>query len=81
MAGDCLALMRRLGHNRFVVVEHDRGAYVAQCLAADHPNTISRLAVLHAVPIAAALDRCNARFAAAWWHWFSSGRSVNCPNR
>ncbi|GAA2288418.1 hypothetical protein GCM10010145_68480 [Streptomyces ruber] len=26
MAGDCLAVMRRLGHERFAVVGHDRGA-------------------------------------------------------
>lgn len=28
MAGVCLALMRRLGHDRFGVVGHDRGSYV-----------------------------------------------------
>ncbi|MBA3621432.1 MAG: alpha/beta fold hydrolase, partial [Euzebyales bacterium] len=29
MAADVLALMRRLGHERFAVVGHDRGSYVA----------------------------------------------------
>ena len=29
MARDCLALMHHLGHERFAVVGHDRGAYVA----------------------------------------------------
>ncbi|WP_234323966.1 alpha/beta fold hydrolase [Streptomyces sp. NRRL S-481] len=29
MAGDCVAVMRRLGHERFADVGHDRGAYVA----------------------------------------------------
>ena len=70
MAGDCAALMRRLGHERFVVVGHDRGAYVAFRLAMDHPEAVDRLAVMDAVPIAEALERCDARFAAAWWHWF-----------
>jgi haloacetate dehalogenase len=31
---------------------------------------VQRLAVLDAVPILEALERCDERFAAAWWHWF-----------
>ena len=70
MAADCVALMRRLGHERFAVVGHDRGAYVALRAALDHPGSVRRLAVLDAVPIAEALDRCDAGFAQAGWHWF-----------
>jgi haloacetate dehalogenase len=70
-AADCTDLMRRLGHHRFAVVGHDRGAYVAFRAAMDHPAAITRLAVLDAVPpIVEALERCDARFARAWWHWF-----------
>jgi haloacetate dehalogenase len=36
----------------------------------DHPDVVTHLAVLDSVPIAEALDRTDARFAAAWWHWF-----------
>ncbi|MFD4630874.1 alpha/beta fold hydrolase [Streptomyces sp. NPDC058284] len=57
MADDCLALMRRLGHERFAVVGHDRGAYVATRLALDHPEAVSALSVLDAVPIWEALRR------------------------
>lgn len=74
MAGDVLALMRRLGHERFAVVGHDRGSYVAMRLALDAPQAVSRLAVLDSVPIGAALARADARFAAAWWHWFFFAR-------
>jgi haloacetate dehalogenase len=70
MAQDCVALMRRLGHERFAIVGHDRGSYVAFRAAIDHPNAISHLAILDGVPIVEALERCNARFATAWWHWF-----------
>ena len=70
MAADVLALMRRLGHERFTVVGHDRGSYVALRLALDHPYAVSALAVLDSVPIAEALARCTDRFATAWWHWF-----------
>lgn len=75
MARDCLALMASLGHTRFAVVGHDRGAYVASRLALDHPDAVSHLAVLDAVPIGDALARCDAGFAAAWWHWFFLGQT------
>jgi haloacetate dehalogenase len=70
-----LTLMRHLGYERFAVAGHDRGAYVAQRLALDSPAAVTRLAVLDAVPIGEALDRCDARFAAAWWHWFFLGQT------
>ncbi|MED5618376.1 alpha/beta fold hydrolase [Ideonella sp. BN130291] len=70
MAADCVALMRHLGHESFSVVGHDRGAYAAFRTAMDHPAQVERLAVLDAVPIVEALERCDTRFAAAWWHWF-----------
>jgi haloacetate dehalogenase len=70
MARDCIKLMRALGHERFAIVGHDRGAYVALRTALDHPASVGRLAVLDAVPIGEALASCDARFAASWWHWF-----------
>jgi haloacetate dehalogenase len=75
MAGDCVALMRNLGHRQFAVVGHDRGAYVALRTALDYPEAVERLVVLDAVPIAEALARCDARFASAWWHWFFFGQT------
>ncbi|UPK32786.1 alpha/beta hydrolase [Bradyrhizobium sp. 186] len=69
-AGDCLALMDYLGFDRFGLVGHDRGAYTAFRTAMDHPASVSRLAILEAIPIGDALARCDARFASAWWHWF-----------
>src|SRR5512132_4395354 len=65
MARGCLALMGALGHERFAVVGHDRGGYVAYRLALDHPAAVTRLAVLYDVPIGDALARCNAKFAAS----------------
>lgn len=70
MASDVLSLMRNLGHERFAVVGHDRGSYVAMRLAMDAPDAVSRLAVLDCVPIGEALARAGTRFATAWWHWF-----------
>ena len=62
--------MRGLGHERFAVVGHDRGSYVAMRLALDAPEAVTALGVLDCVPIGEALARADARFAASWWHWF-----------
>ena len=81
MAADCISLMDRLGHERFAVVGHDRGSYVAQRAALDHPDRISHLVALDSVPIGEALARCNARFATAWWHWFFYGQTAKPAER
>jgi haloacetate dehalogenase len=73
-ARDCVALMKHLGFERFAVVGHDRGSYSAFRTAMDHPRALTRLAVLDGVPILEVLERCTARFAQAWWHWFFFGQ-------
>lgn len=70
MARDVVTLMQGLGHDRFAVVGHDRGSYVALRTALDHPGAVTHLAVLDCIPIVEHLDRADARFATAWWHWF-----------
>jgi haloacetate dehalogenase len=69
MAADIASLMQALGYERFAVVGHDRGAYVAHRLAAEHPQ-VTGLVIMDAIPIGEALARCDARFASLWWHWF-----------
>jgi len=75
MARDVEQLMRTLGHEHFGVVGHDRGSAVAYRLALDHPDAVTRLAVLDCIPISEHLARTDARFAHAWWHWFFFGQT------
>lgn len=69
-ARDCVDLMRHLGYSAFHLAGHDRGSYTAFRTAMDHPARVMKLAALDGVPILNALERCDARFAARWWHWF-----------
>ena len=69
-AGDILAVVRALGHRRFALAGHDRGSYVALRLALDHPEAVSRLALLDCLPISEHLSRITPEFATRWWHWF-----------
>ena len=45
LAGDLVALMDALGHERFAVVGHDTGYIIGYALAADHPDRVSRVAL------------------------------------
>ena len=69
-AEDLVAAMQRLGHDRFAVVGHDRGSFYALRMALDHPDSVTNVALLDCLPISEHLDRADARFATAWWHWF-----------
>ena len=69
MAADIVALMRELGHERFRLAGHDRGARVGYRLALDHPERIERLAVLDIVPTAEVWARADDKLAMVYWHW------------
>ena len=45
LAGDLVALMDILGHQRFAMVGFDTGMLIAYALAADHPDRVERLVV------------------------------------
>jgi pimeloyl-ACP methyl ester carboxylesterase len=51
MAADVVELARALGHERFALAGHDRGALVAFRAALDHPEAVSHLAVLDVIPV------------------------------
>ncbi|MFF0520778.1 alpha/beta fold hydrolase [Actinomadura nitritigenes] len=70
MASDVVGLMRELGHTEFAVAGHDRGALVAFRTAMDHPTAVTGLVAMDGLPVVEHLERCDARFAAAWWHWW-----------
>ena len=50
MAADIVALAAGLGHDRFALAGHDRGALVAIRAGLDHPESVSHLAVLDVLP-------------------------------
>ena len=70
MARDMVELMQRLGHTRFLVAGHDRGARVGHRLALDFPDRVEKLAVLDIVPTIEAFERTDMSFALGYYHWF-----------
>lgn len=81
MAADMVTVMARLGFSRFAVAGHDRGGRVAYRMALDHPDRISRCAVLDIVPTAAAWERADDRFAVGYWPWSLLAQPEPLPER
>lgn len=50
MGADVVELARALGHERFALAGHDRGALVAVRTGLDHPETVTHLASLDVLP-------------------------------
>ncbi|HEU5028813.1 MAG TPA: alpha/beta fold hydrolase, partial [Spirillospora sp.] len=50
MAADVVALAGALGHDRFALAGHDRGALVAFRAGLDHPAAVTHLACLDVLP-------------------------------
>lgn len=69
MAEDVLAVVDALGHTRFALVGHDRGARVSYRLALDHPGRLTKLALLDIIPTIAMWERMDARRSMQVYHW------------
>jgi haloacetate dehalogenase len=81
MGRDLLALMDALGHDRFLVGAHDRGARVAHRLAADYPERVAALSVLDIAPTREMYAEGDSAFAADYWHWYWLIQPAPFPER
>ncbi len=70
MARDQVEVMAALGFGQFAVAGHDRGARVAHRMALDHPDCVTKLALLDIAPTLAMYERADMAFASAYYHWF-----------
>jgi len=81
MAGDQVEVMRSLGFEKFAVIGHDRGARVAHRMALDHPNRVTRLALLDIIPTSTAFANVDKEIATAAFNWFFSIQPDELPER
>jgi haloacetate dehalogenase len=71
MASDQVALMTRsFGFKSFYAVGHDRGARVLHRMALDHPDIVSRIALLDILPTPFLYAQTDRDFATTYWEWF-----------
>jgi haloacetate dehalogenase len=71
MALDQVEVMRHFGFERFVVVGQDRGGRVAQRMALDHADAVTKLAVIDIVPTYYLYTHVTLQFVQSYYHWFS----------
>jgi haloacetate dehalogenase len=69
MAAAMVELMQKLGYPRFALVGHDRGGRVAYRLTLDHPDRVTRLAVVDIVPTYEMWHGLDAKRAMKIFHW------------
>src|SRR6185437_215175 len=69
MAKDMAELMSALGHERFLLAGHDRGARVGFRLALDHAARVERFAALDIIPTLDVWETMDADKAPASYHW------------
>jgi haloacetate dehalogenase len=79
MALDQVEVMRQLGFEKFAVIGHDRGGRVAHRMTLDHPDRVTRLAVLDIVPTHYLYTHVTLEFVQAYYHWFGYLRPSPIP--
>jgi haloacetate dehalogenase len=79
MALDQIEVMKHFGFDRFAVVGHDRGARVTHRLLLDHPEAVTRAAVLDIVPTHHLYTHVTREVATAYYHWFFLIRPAPFP--
>jgi haloacetate dehalogenase len=79
MALDGVEVMKHLGYNQFRMVGHDRGGRVGRRMALDHPDKVTRLAVMDIVPAHYLYSHVTLDFVRAYFHWFNDLRPEPIP--
>jgi haloacetate dehalogenase len=79
MALDGVEVMKHLGYNQFRMVGHDRGGRVGRRMALDHPDKVTKLAVLDIVPAHYLYSHVTIDFVQAYFHWFNDLRPAPGP--
>lgn len=81
MALDMVALMTSLGFARFQAAGHDRGARTAHRMALDHPDRVSRVAVVDILPNRHIWRNASKQWAMKSWHWPFMAQPYDLPER
>jgi len=81
MAVDVVALAHALGHDRFALAGHDRGALVAVRAGLDHPGSVTHLGVLDVLPTLDMWDVLHGADAAVAFHLYLMAQPPGLPER
>lgn len=81
MALDQVELMQHLGYRRFAVAGHDRGARTTARLCLDHPDRVTRAALVDILPNYHVWTHTSKQWATKSWHWLFMIQPYDMPER
>ncbi|MGW1738435.1 alpha/beta fold hydrolase [Nocardia sp. NPDC001965] len=81
MAADIVAMAETLGHDRFALAGHDRGALVAFRAGLDHPGTVTHLACLDVLPTLDMWEVMHGTSAAVGFHLYLMAQPPGLPEQ
>jgi haloacetate dehalogenase len=81
MGADVVALARALGHERFALAGHDRGALVAIRAGLDHPENVTHLASLDVLPTLDMWDVMHGVSAQVGFHLYLMAQPPGLPEK
>ena len=81
MARDMAELTAALGHERFHVAGHDRGARVVHRLCLDHEQRVASACVMDIAPTLTTFAMTDQALATAYFHWFFLIQPPPLPER
>jgi haloacetate dehalogenase len=79
MALDQIEVMKHFGFDKFPVIGQDRGGRVTHRMALDHPDKVTRAAVLDIVPTHYLYTHVTIEFVQSYFHWFNYLRAAPGP--
>src|SRR5438874_3891810 len=81
MAKDMVEVMEQLGHRRYFVAGHDRGARTAHRMCLDHADRVSKVCLLDIVPTFHVWNNTTKNWAIGSWHWSFMAQPEPFPER
>jgi haloacetate dehalogenase len=81
MAADQIEVMAALGYERFYAAGHDRGGRVLHRMCLDHPDQVTRAAILDILPQHHLLNNVTRAWGTFSWHWFFMIQPYDFPER
>jgi haloacetate dehalogenase len=81
MAQDQVEVMAALGYDQFLAAGHDRGGRVLHRMCLDHPENVTRAAILDIIPQHHLLNNVTRQWGTFSWHWFFNIQPYDLPER
>jgi pimeloyl-ACP methyl ester carboxylesterase len=80
LAEDMFEVMDSLGHQRFFLAGHDRGARVSHRMCLDHPDRIMKVCIVDVLPASYVWTNLNIKSALNSWHWLFLAQPEPLPD-